>query len=206
MDSLRRAFWRASISRRYHHHSGQIHSASSPLTFRRQHRQHGLGSKEYLDGDWKRLCCCDISFCPMYIRVIRVIFGARRQFPVRTQQRTSDRFLGWFGVLVHDEHRDDRDFGKNARCGRSANPTCAESYHAHRQINGLAKSWHYIFGAGEDQAVCSRAGECCSARRMRFGRVMPRRSRRAACAGSGWVTQRRRICPCAAVGRTTSWD
>jgi hypothetical protein len=94
---------------------------------------------------------------------------------------------------------------KDRPCPR-VSPTCAESHPDHRQIKALAKKLALHFFADWDQAVCSRAGKCCSARRMRFGRVMPRRWRRAACAGSGWVTQRRRIWPCAAVGKTTSWD
>jgi hypothetical protein len=96
--------------------------------------------------------------------------------------------------------------GELQPCDIDVNPTCAESHPDNRQINALARKLALHFGAGEDQALCSRAGKYCSARRIRFGRTIPRRLRRAACAGSGWVTQRRRIWPCAAVGRTTSWD
>ncbi len=94
----------------------------------------------------------------------------------------------------------------SAMAATMLNPTCAESHPDHRQIKALAKKLALQFFADWDQAVCSRTGKCCSARRMRFGRTMPRRLRRAACAGSGWVTQRRRIWPRSAVGRTTSWD
>jgi hypothetical protein len=69
------------------------------------------------------------------------------------------------------------------------------------------KSRHYIFGrVAGDQALATSACCSCSARRMRFGKTMPRRSRRVACAASGWVTQRRRIWPWEAVGNTTSLD
>lgn len=101
---------------------------------------------------------------------------------------------------------DRRQQAQLSKYGARANLTCAESRPDDRQINALARKLALHFGAGEDQALCSRAGKYCSARRIRFGRTIPSRLRRAACAESGWVTQRRRIWPCAAVGRTTSWD
>jgi hypothetical protein len=73
-------------------------------------------------------------------------------------------------------------------------PTCAESAPQGNRINGLAeKSSLHLASGGPDQALAASTGSSRSARRMRFGRTMPRRSRRAAWAASGWVTQRSRI-------------
>ncbi len=93
--------------------------------------------------------------------------------------------------------------------GLCASPTCAESGVWPRQINALdekSKSRHYILVHDRVQALRARSGGSFSDRRMRLGNTMPRRSRSAASAASGWATQRNRISPRVAVGKTTSWD
>src|ERR1700730_565862 len=47
---------------------------------------------------------------------------------------------------------------------KSPNLTCAESRPDNRQINALVRKLALHFGAGEDQALCSRAGKYCPAR------------------------------------------
>ena len=65
-------------------------------------------------------------------------------------------------------------------------PACAESTIGFRHIKALdEKSSLHLGPIGWDQALAANAGSSCSARRMRFGKVMPRRSRSAAWAASG---------------------
>jgi hypothetical protein len=70
-------------------------------------------------------------------------------------------------------------------------PTCAESTIECRQNNALANKVATTFWFGWAQVA--RAGKSCSARRLRLGRTMPRRSRSAPWAASGWVKQRKRM-------------
>ena len=70
--------------------------------------------------------------------------------------------------------------GLMIRTPSATSRTCAESGVGHRQIKALAEKLALHFLKRCSQALIWSAGRFCSAMRIRFGRTIPRRSRRAA--------------------------